>query len=151
MQTPTQTSPIQPRTGNNHLFFSLFILLLAAVLITSCKKDQAYCDEARDEMMATDFKGLIFICNGLPGQKTIGGQATVTAAAAGQMTVHLVSDTTSLDTVLNFAYDCLVVEKDIPILYIRDGTGNEIGQFNSSPARISFPFAYNNCTRLDLV
>jgi hypothetical protein len=117
---------------------------MAAVLITSCKKQQAYCDEALDEMTSHTYTGLIKICNALPGDETVSGQATITSPNPGRMSVHLVSDTTSLDTVLNYDYDCTVVEQDIPIVFIRDGNGDEVGQFNS-PHRIHFAFGYNNC------
>jgi hypothetical protein len=127
------------------LRLELLLIVLLAALMPSCKKKQAICNDALARMVEHEYVGLIRICNAEPGMATWSGTASVTSPTATSIAVHLVSDTTSLDTVLQYTVDCMVVESDIPVVTIRNGAGEEVGQFNGDPGWISFAFAYANC------
>jgi hypothetical protein len=122
------------------------LILFVIVLLISCKKNDQYCDEAMDEMSSQTFTGTIYLCNAQPPEMDfLEATASINSINSNLMSIHLVSDTSLIDTILTYIIDCEVVESDIPIVFIKDNLGSEQGQYNQSPDRISFAFSYPNC------
>lgn len=133
---------------------NLIILSLLTLSLGCNKEDENHCDaiemticaEAIDRMSSQTFIGTIFLCNAQPPDMDfLDATATITAASFNSMSIHLVSDSSLIDTTLTYTISCEVVECDIPLVYIKDASGTEKGQYNQTPDRISFAFGYPNC------
>ena len=96
--------------------------------------------------MSQTFTGTIYLCNAQPPyMDNIEATANVSSIGSGIVSIHLISDTTLIDTLLSYNINCQVVETDIPIIFFEDDSQNEKGQYNQTPDRISFSFNYQNC------
>ncbi|MBD3635947.1 MAG: hypothetical protein HUJ25_01285 [Crocinitomicaceae bacterium] len=120
-----------------------FILLTPLV---SCNKDDEICDTALSELSSQQFDGTIYLCNGdANNAQWLDATANVTSYTAADITVHVASDSAFIDTTVTYSYNCDVVEDDIPLIYLLDGQGNEMGQYNKNPDRILLRFDHGNC------
>lgn len=132
---------------------AVFFIVSVIVFSLGCKEEETipedtpdYCSLAFEKLSSESFSGTIYLCNAQPPEMDfLDASANVSAIDSNQISIHLKSEIELIDTILNFDINCLVVEKNSPLIFIRDNQGNELGQYNQDPDRISFGFGYENC------
>jgi hypothetical protein len=130
----------------NNIKVKYLFPLLTLILNVSCGNDQVHCDNATNNMISQTFDGTISLCNAQPpDSKYLGATATINSISSNQISIHLVSDSSFIDTILYYKIDCNVFESNIPVIDLFDNSGTEIGSYSQSPDRISFRFGYTNC------
>ena len=124
-------------------------LLFLITIFFSCdpkKVSTDYCEDAIYELSSQSFEGTIFLCNAqAPDMDFLKATATINSIYTNEISIHLKSDTSLIDTILKYKLDCKVVESTIPIVSIQNLLGNEVGHYNQGPDRISISFGFPNC------
>lgn len=122
-------------------YATLLVFLLAG--LAACKQD---CDDLdMGAMVSGRYEGQVYVCNGEPNASTESCDAVVSLSGSNVGITLACDSAVQLNYNLAYFSNCELVEKDIPVLYLVNGAGGEMGQFNVSPDRISFTFQDGNC------
>jgi hypothetical protein len=133
----------------------LFILLLTALTLCSCKKDPDidYCSPAIAAFKSYDrYEGTIYFCNAQPPQMAfIPGIVTTSFPDSTTLQIHLQADSIQWDTTLFFEINCVILEETHPNIFLKSHTTPYSGYFREDnyredyTASISFSFGFPNC------
>ena len=112
------------------------------------RKQEAYCEEARVQLLSEEFYGWISLCKpDTAGYNQMKGYAYVSPIGTDSIALHIKSDTTCIDTIIVFPVMCKLVDKRIPCTIFLDPSGYEAGQYSNGNSRIEFSFLFGACKR----
>ena len=122
------------------------LILFVLPLLISCKKEEKICGIAYDELQSHLFVGTMYACNGdSTNAENFNAHASAVSVQDNKLVMEISTNDGNFNNTLAYNLECQVAEGDIPIVYIKDESGNEQGQYNQDPDRVSFAFGYGSC------